>query len=335
MVLAVVRLDFDPWAQIYGASFRLETLALAGVILLVLVLAALSAGRARPAGGDSGAEPEARLRRDDLILIAFGAVPGAVVGGRLGYGLVHADYYLADPLALFDPGKGGLTLTLAVLLGTLTALAVARLLAALIGRWLGVAAVPVLLGLGLGKLTMALGGTGQGAYSNAFWATSFEHTVTASGGGTTTPLPDLWGSANPGYPALPSQLVEGGLVLLAVALMLIAPALLRLRIRGRGGLARLSLAPRREWAFLIGGRRFVTALGMWALVRFFVASTWRDARVLGPFVAEQSLLLVVIVLLAALALGAPATPGPFRRLKAAWAARSASLRAARVARREG
>jgi prolipoprotein diacylglyceryltransferase len=334
-VLAVVRLDFDPWVQILGASFRLETLALAGVILLILVLAALSAGRARSAGGDSDAEPEDRLRRDDLILIAFGAVPGAVVGGRLGYGLVHADYYLADPLALLDPGKGGLTLTLAVLLGTLTALAVARLLAAPVGRWLGVAAVPVLLGLGLGKFTMALGGTGQGAYSNAFWATSYEHTVTASSGDATTPLPDLWGSANPGYPALPSQLLEGGLVLLAVVLLLIAPALLRLRVRRPGALPRLSRVRRREWAFLIGGRRFVTALGLWAFVRFFTASTWRDARVLGPFVAEQYLLLVVIVFLAALALGLLATPGPFRRLRAAWAASLAALRAARAARREG
>ena len=334
-MLAVVRLDFDPWVQILGASFRLETLALAGVVLLVLVLAALSAGRARLAGGDSDAESDGRLRRDDLILIAFGAVPGAVVGGRLGYGLVHADYYLADPLALFDPGKGGLTLTLAVLLGTLTALAVARLLAAPIGRWLGVAAVPVLLGLGLGKLTMALGGTGQGAYSDAFWATSYEHTATGSGGAAIAPLPDLWGSANPDHPALPSQLVEGGLVLLAVALLLIAPTLLRVRIRRSGGLPRLSLAPRQEWAFQIGGRRFLTALGLWALIRLFAASTWRDARVLGPFVAEQYVLLAVIAVLAALALGAPATAGPFHRLRAAWAARPAALRAGRAARREG
>jgi prolipoprotein diacylglyceryltransferase len=335
MVLAVVRLDFDPWVQIFGASFRLETLALAGVILLILVLAALSAGRARPAGGDSGALPEDRLRRDDLILIAFGAVPGAVVGGRLGYGLVHADYYSADPLALFDPGKGGLTLTLAVLLGTLTALAVARLLAAPIDRWLGVAAVPVLLGLGLGKLAMALGGTGQGAYSSAFWATSYEHTATGTSGATSAPLPDLWGSANPGYAALPSQLVEGGLVLLVVAAMFIAPTLLRLRVRRAGRFARLGLAPRREWAFEIGGRRFLAALGLWALVRLFAASTWRDARVLGPFVAEQYVLLVAIAVLAALALGLPASPGLLRRLGAAWAARLAALRAARAARREG
>ncbi|MGD0248792.1 MAG: hypothetical protein ABSB75_07035, partial [Candidatus Limnocylindrales bacterium] len=213
-----------------------------------------------------------------------------------------------------------------------TALAVARLLAAPLERWLGVAAVPVLLGLGLGKLTMVLGGTGQGAYSNAFWATYFEHTVTASGQGSATLPSDLWGSANPGYPALPSQLVEGGLVLLAVALVLVAPELLRFRIRGRGRLARPGLAPRREWAFLTGGRRFVTALFLWALVRLFVASTWRDARVLGPFVAEQFLLLVVLLFLAALVLGVPASLGPFRRLGAAWAARLVARRAARAAR---
>ena len=35
----------------------------------------------------------ASLRADDLIFIAVGVVPGAVIGGRIGYGLLHLDYY--------------------------------------------------------------------------------------------------------------------------------------------------------------------------------------------------------------------------------------------------
>ena len=196
-----IRLDFDPSATIFGLSIRLETLALAGVVLLVLLLTAIGAGRAGgPAPPRQTMPPRAalpRLRRDDLILIAFGAVPGAVLGGRLGL-RPYPPRLLPGrrPARSSTRPRADYGLTLAVVLGTLTAAAVARLLAAPVGRWLGVAAIPVVIGLGLGKLAMALGGAGQGAYSIAFWATSFEHTVPPLRG-TTTPLPDLGGVPTP------------------------------------------------------------------------------------------------------------------------------------------
>ena len=193
-------------------------------------------------------------------------------------------------------------------MGTLTAIAVARLLAAPVGRWLSVASLPVLLGLGLGKLTMVLGGAGQGNYSDSSWATSY------AGSGP-------WGSSNPSYPALPSQILEGGLVLAVALGILLVPFLLRLRVRRWWRVVRLGLVPRREWSALTGGRRYMTALGMWALARFAAAFTWRDDRVLGPFGADQLLL----VLVAAVALVGQPAPGAIRRMRAAWVA----LRAAR------
>ena len=318
-MLAAVSFDFSPSTSILGLSVRLETLALAGVVFVVLVLAALGSGRSKVLVANADGEvldAGPRLRRDDLILIAFGAVPGAVVGGRLGYGLIHFDYYSSDPRALFDPGQGGFELTLAVALGTLTAVAVARLLAAPVGRWLGVAALPVMLGLGLGKLGMALGGVGQGAYWDGSWATTY------AGSGP-------WGSDNPSYAAIPSQLIEGGAVLAAVVLLLILPFLIRLRLRRSGRLAHPGLAPKREMRFLIGRGRYLTALTLWALVRLFVASTWRDARVLGPLVAEQ---LVVILLAMAVFFGLPAVSAlrVLLALPGAVKSRRASRRAARA-----
>jgi prolipoprotein diacylglyceryltransferase len=315
-VLAAIRLDFDPSTTVFGLSMRLETLALAGVILLALIVAALASGRVRVAaapvdGVDVPDEP--KLRRDDLILIAFGAVPGAVLGGRLGYALVHFDYYAANPKAVTDPGQGGFDLTLAVAVGTLTAIAVARLLAAPMGRWLSVASLPVLLGLGLGKLSMVLGGAGQGSYSDASWATSY------AGSGP-------WGSANPSYPALPSQILEGGLVLAVAIGMILVPFLLRLRVRRWWRVIRPGLAPRREWFALSGGRRYMTALGMWAVVRFAAAFTWRDARVLGPFGADQ----LILVLVAAVAFVGQPAPGAVRRMRAAWVALRTARREARA-----
>jgi prolipoprotein diacylglyceryltransferase len=129
--------------------------------------------RSPPGRPDAPGKDAGRLRRDDLILIAFGAVPGAVVGGRLDYGLLHLDYFGADLSRLTDPAQGGLALSLAVVLGTVAALAVARLLTAPIATWLHVASGPLLIGLGFGKLAMVLGGDGQGQFSDASWATAY------------------------------------------------------------------------------------------------------------------------------------------------------------------
>jgi prolipoprotein diacylglyceryltransferase len=319
-VFAAIRLDFDPSTTVFGLSIRLETLALAGVIFFVLLLAALVSGRSRvaaaPVEGVAAADVP-KLRRDDLILIAFGAVPGAVVGGRLGYALIHFDYYSASPKAITDPGQGGFDLTLGVVVGTLTAIAVARLLAAPVGRWLSVASLPVLLGLGLGKLTMVLGGAGQGSYSDASWATSYVR-------------PGPWGSINPNFPAVPSQAIEGGLVLAVAILVLFVPFALRLRVRRWWRIVRPGLAPRRKWSVVTGGRRYMTVLGLWALVRFAVAFTWRDGRVLGPFGADQLILLLVAVV----ALIGQAVPMASRRVRAAWEALRAGWAARRAARRD-
>ena len=59
---------------------ELGAIALAGVIAAALLLAGILA---RAAG----------LRADDVVFIAVGIVPGAVIGGRLGYLIVHSGYY--------------------------------------------------------------------------------------------------------------------------------------------------------------------------------------------------------------------------------------------------
>ena len=94
---AVIELSFDPIVTVGGVAVRLETIGVALAILVGLVVAALVARRTpidvtRPADAP-GPEPDElnHLRRDDLLYIAVAAVPGAVVGGRLGYALIHLD----------------------------------------------------------------------------------------------------------------------------------------------------------------------------------------------------------------------------------------------------
>lgn len=260
MPIAAIALDFDPILRLGDASIRWQAVALTGVILLALVLTAV-VGRAR------------RLRADDLLFIAVGIVPGAVIGGRLGYVLAHADAFTANPAASFDPAMGSASLALAVLGGLLTGCVVARLLGTPIRPWLHVASVPVLVAIGLGKLAMLLAGTGQGLPADIDWATSFV------GRGP-------WGSLAPDVPSHPSQVYEG------VATLVVAVIVAAAVGRTAGGVPT--------------GRLFLLGLASWATARFIIGFTWRDATVLGPLRVEQLLTLLVVAVCAGLAVMRPA-----------------------------
>lgn len=267
VIPAVIQLSFDPVLHIGdSASVRLATVALAVVLFIAILLAAWIAART-PADGPY--VPPPGLRPDDLLFIAVGAVPGAVVAGRVGYVLLHADFYLAQPAAIVDPTQGSLSLSLVPLGGLLSAAVIVRLIEAPLGRWMHVAAVPMLFALALGKLAGVLSAAGQGAPSALGWATAYE------GSGP-------WDSLAPGLPSHPSQAYEGIALLVVLAVLVVALA--------RGAFAKRD------------GRAFLFAIAAWAAVRAGVATTWRDDRVAGPLRAEQLIDLgVVFVCLVALA----------------------------------
>ena len=239
--IAVIALDFDPILRLGDVAVRLQAVALAAAVLLALLIGARGAYR-------SG------LRVDDLLFVTVGIVPGAVIGGRAGYVLGHLDYYAERPAAIVDPGQGALTLGLAVAGGVLTGAVVVRLLGTSIRRWLQVATVPTLVVIGLGKLAMVLGGSGQGLPTEAAWATSY------AGAGP-------WGSLAPEIPSHPAQLYEAGAVLVAAAIVGVVAV---------GGAFRAR-----------DGRAFFVAVAAWAVGRIAVGSVWRDTPVAGPLRAEQ------------------------------------------------
>ena len=224
MPTALIALDFDPLLHLVGGLVvRWEAVAIAAVIIAALVVAGLMARRAS-------------LRADDLIFIAVGVVPGAVIGGRIGYGLLHLDYYATQGAALLDPGRGGFELSLAVVGGVVSGLTVATLLEVPVGRWMHLVVLPVLFVLGAGKLAMLLGGAGQGQPAALAWATAFLG-------------PGPWASLAPALPSHPSQAYEGFATL---ALALVARGGPRAPLRdgaGRPG------APRRPRAVGAGARR--------------------------------------------------------------------------------
>ena len=93
---AAITFRFDPLLHLGDWTVRWETLAIAGALLVGLVVAALLAGRSRIGPGRGGPPgPMDHLRRDDILFIAVGIVPGAVPGGRLADVVLHLDYYSA------------------------------------------------------------------------------------------------------------------------------------------------------------------------------------------------------------------------------------------------
>jgi phosphatidylglycerol---prolipoprotein diacylglyceryl transferase len=258
---AVLTFAFDPVIHLGDtASVRIETIALAFVLFAGMVVFARIAQRT-PAVGPY--VPAPGLRPDDLIFIVIGAVPGAIIGGRLGYVLAHLDYYGANPNAVIDMAQGGLSLTLAVPLGCLTGAIIARLIGAPVARWLHASAFPLLFVLSLGKLVGLLGASGQGVPSDMPLATAYVG-------------PGPWGSLGPDIPSHPSQLYEAILVAASMGVLAVV--------------SRWEVIARRD------GAAFFVATGLWALSRFGVAFTWRDPAVVGPLRAEQVMLLILVAL---------------------------------------
>lgn len=268
--IATLTFQFDPYAHVFGdLSVRWGAIALAAVIVAALLLAA----RLARAGG---------LRTDDVAFVAVGIVPGAVIGGRLGYLLLHESYFGGTPELLLDPSVGGMELGLAVVGGFLTGTYVASLLGASVGRWLHLAALPVLFALGAGKLTMVLTGTGQGLPSDADWATAYLG-------------PGPWGSLVPALPSHPSQAYEGIVTLAIVGSLTVAVSV--------GAFARRD------------GRLMFVAIGLWAVGRALVSTTWRDPDVVsglnaGGLIALGIAIGCVLALVVAARRPGPATAAP-------------------------
>lgn len=265
MPIAFIALDFDPVLRLAdGVAIRWQTVALVAIVAAGLIVTGLIASR-------NG------LRADDLLFIAVAVVPGAVIGGRAGYVLMHLDYYTANTTAIADPGQGSMELALAIVGGVLSGAYVASLLGAPIDRWLRSAALPLLFVLGAGKLAMVLGGAGQGQPSGLPWATAY------LGAGP-------WGSLGADVPSHPAQAYEG-IVTLAILVVLSV------------GLAAGAIQAR-------DGRLFLAAVAAWAAGRAVVSLTWRDdVAIAGLSVGGLIAAVVAVGFVGVLALHGRRRPG--------------------------
>lgn len=251
-LLAAVTLDFPPVADLGAVQLPWRAIALAVVVALAL---AWFARRAR------AAIPE--VPTGDIAFIVLGAIPGAVVVGRLVHGIAYAGAYALEPGGLFDLGRGSLSLAGAIVGGALTAGWLCGRLGYPARTWADAAAPAVLLAIGGGKLAMLLAGAGQGLPWDGRGGVAF------LGDGP-------WASLDPAIPAYPTQLLEGVWALLGIPVLLLLERRPSLRRPAAGGAVALA------------------AVAWWLAGRAAVAAWWRDEPILGPWGTEG---LVVLVLL--------------------------------------
>lgn len=256
---AVITFAFDPLVYVGDVTIRLQTIAIA-LILFAALLLLVRIGRLTPM--DSPYVPPPTLRPAELPFLILGLVPGAVLGGRLDYVLVHLDYYIEHPGSILDPAQGALGLGLVVPGAILGAAFMAELMDAQLDRWLHAATLPTLFALAAGKLTGVLSAEGQGSPSDLPWATAY------LGDGP-------WSSLAAYLPSHPAQVYEAVFGFIALVVMAVA--------------LRSGAFARRDGSALFVG------VALWGVGRIIAAAFWRDSGVLGPVLAEQ-LILVVLVL---------------------------------------
>jgi prolipoprotein diacylglyceryltransferase len=301
-LLGAIGIDLQPyWTLTVPPLLVLRWDAIAaGVTVVAAILVAAWSSRSVDAFG--ALRP---LRRDDLLYIVVGILPGAALGGRLFHGLAYLDTYAADPAALFDPARGTLSMFGAVIGGTLSGILVARVLGTPWRRWLDVAAPVLLLAIAGGKIAQFLGGGGQGIPWDGPWAVAF------LGAGP-------WSSVAPAVPAHPSQLYEAlwalaGLLPLSWVVAFEGAIRLPVGFRQEEGWLRVRQARGEDVTFgrLRFGLLYVFALGWWLFGRFVIAFTWRDDLAIGPLRAEQAMALAGLLVVAALMFAATRmTPEP-------------------------
>lgn len=257
---AAITLEFDPLVYVGDVNVRMQTIAIALIVFAALLLLA-RIGQSTPMA--SPYVPPPMLRSAELPFLILGIVPGAVLGGRLDYVLVHLDYYAAHPASIVDPAQGGLGLGLAVPGAILGAGFIAALMDAQMARWMHAATIPMLIALGAGKLAGVLAAEGQGQPAEVPWATAY------LGDGP-------WASLAAYLPSHPAQVYEAIATIAVLALMGIA--------------LRAGAFARRD------GSALLVATALWGIGRALVATTWRDVAVVGPLRAEQLILILVAVI---------------------------------------
>ncbi len=111
---------------------------------------------------------KAGYTEDDTISVAMWGVVGAIVGARLFHVVDQWDYYAKDPLAIVRINEGGLAIFGTIVGGPLAGAIYAWRRGLNVPRFADVASLPLILGMGIGRIGDIINGEHHGIHAEGF-----------------------------------------------------------------------------------------------------------------------------------------------------------------------
>jgi phosphatidylglycerol---prolipoprotein diacylglyceryl transferase len=110
----------------------------------------------------------AGFTEDDTVSVAMWGVIGAIVGARLFHVIDQWDYYARDPISILRVNEGGLAIYGTIVCGPLAGALYAWRRKLNVARLADVASVPLILGMGIGRIGDVINGEHHGAHAEGF-----------------------------------------------------------------------------------------------------------------------------------------------------------------------
>jgi phosphatidylglycerol:prolipoprotein diacylglycerol transferase len=105
---------------------------------------------------------------DDTFSVAMWGVIGAIVGARLFHVVDQWDFYARDPLAIIKVNEGGLAIYGTIVGGPIAGALYAWRKGLNVARLADIAAPPLILGMGIGRIGDVINGEHHGAHAQGF-----------------------------------------------------------------------------------------------------------------------------------------------------------------------
>jgi prolipoprotein diacylglyceryl transferase len=218
----------------------------------------------------------AGFTEDDTFSVAMWGVIGGIVGARLFHVVDQWDFYARDPISILKVNEGGLAIFGMVVGGPLAGALYAWRKGLNVARLADVAAPPLILGMGIGRIGDIINGEHHGAHAQGF------------------PLAVVYTNPNTlGEIGVPVHLAVGYELLLDLAIFVGLVWLARGIVRSASGRWQFNWQPRLPR----DGMLFWTYVGVYSLGRFFI-QFYRQDTVFALGLSQAQLLSVLTAMVA-------------------------------------
>jgi prolipoprotein diacylglyceryl transferase len=218
----------------------------------------------------------AGFTEDDTFSVAMWGVIGGIVGARLFHVVDQWDFYARDPISILKVNEGGLAIFGMVVVGPLAGALYAWRKGLNVARLADVAAPPLILGMGIGRIGDIINGEHHGAHAQGF------------------PLAVVYTNPNTlGEIGVPVHLAVGYELLLDLAIFVGLVWLARGIVRTPAGRWQFNWQPRLPR----DGMLFWTYVGVYSLGRFFI-QFYRQDTVFALGLSQAQLLSVLTAMVA-------------------------------------